>query len=706
VGSNPTSAIGSNKVLDYESGTDDLQRMRCCTTQLVSVGLLILASLNTSVLSSESAGESAGPWPQFRGPDGLGVSNEPNLPAVWSNTGDNIRWKTKIPGRGNSSPVVSNNRVIVTTAYKSPKAGISHNSISIAAGLLTLAFLGASAGALLMKRRKAKRERDVPPVCRALALANTIFSLLAICVFLFFALLVTVWRARSEFVLARIGFLLAEMGLPDVEHLVSMDTGLRAAVWLTSGGIALLGLAVAVGRIRAESIWRIVSAAAVMVMAIPLVKRTPLDQWTERIEWREKMVFVLPGLIVAFWYLVGYLGLEYGRTDESQESEASSSGQPASTPKRLEVRWKHGHIWRLGGLSAYCTVLFLTALSLLVFVPANFLEAELGMERSVVCVDMATGDLLWMRPVFIAPAERKHADSTYATPTVATDGTHIVADFGVGVACLDYQGELLWKKQDLDYLRNTRYGSSGSPLIAENMAIVTRQAEHGSKRATWVAAFDVETGKTIWMIQPENIREGYSTPTIYQNQLILVGWGSMTSYDLRSGQFLWMEILTTEQVVASLARSGDLLCLGAGTWGPDLTIMMRLDPSNPRRRPEMLWQSELDTPGEASPVIYDGKLFTVSERGSKITCFDALTGTVLWNERIKGPRFSASLVAGDGKVYACSTKGMTTVVAADEEFKVIAQNDLGGRCFASPAIAEGCILLRVGDFLYCIEKEP
>jgi len=197
-----------------------------------------------------------------------------------------------------------------------------------------------------MKRRKAVQERDVPPVCRVLGRVNTVFTLLAICVFLFFALLVTVWRARSEVVLARIGFLLAEMGLPDVEHLVSMDTGLRAAVWLTSGGIALLGVAVAVGRIRAESIWRIVSAAAVMVMAIPLVKRTPLDQWTERIELGEKLVFVLPGLIVAFWYLVGYLGLEYGRTDESQESEASSSGQPASTPKRLEVRWKHGHIWR------------------------------------------------------------------------------------------------------------------------------------------------------------------------------------------------------------------------------------------------------------------------------------------------------------------------------------------------------------------------
>jgi outer membrane protein assembly factor BamB len=54
-------------------------------------------------------------WPQFRGPDGQGHSPERGLPVDWSET-RNVLWKTPIPGRGWSSPVVSNGRIWVTTA--------------------------------------------------------------------------------------------------------------------------------------------------------------------------------------------------------------------------------------------------------------------------------------------------------------------------------------------------------------------------------------------------------------------------------------------------------------------------------------------------------------------------------------------------------------------------------------------------------------
>jgi outer membrane protein assembly factor BamB len=54
-------------------------------------------------------------WPQFRGPTGQGVSEERNLPLTWSET-KNIRWKTAIPGRGWSSPVIQGDRIWLTTA--------------------------------------------------------------------------------------------------------------------------------------------------------------------------------------------------------------------------------------------------------------------------------------------------------------------------------------------------------------------------------------------------------------------------------------------------------------------------------------------------------------------------------------------------------------------------------------------------------------
>ena len=57
----------------------------------------------------------AADWPQFRGPSGQGVSDERNVPLTWSET-KNVRWKTAIPGRGWSSPVIQGDRIWLTTA--------------------------------------------------------------------------------------------------------------------------------------------------------------------------------------------------------------------------------------------------------------------------------------------------------------------------------------------------------------------------------------------------------------------------------------------------------------------------------------------------------------------------------------------------------------------------------------------------------------
>jgi len=69
---------------------------------------------NSTVVSSATPN-----WPQWRGPGGLGISTEKNLPVEWSAT-KNIKWKTPIAGRGHSSPVVWGNRVFLTTAIEGP----------------------------------------------------------------------------------------------------------------------------------------------------------------------------------------------------------------------------------------------------------------------------------------------------------------------------------------------------------------------------------------------------------------------------------------------------------------------------------------------------------------------------------------------------------------------------------------------------------
>lgn len=75
------------------------------------VSFLMIVTAIYVVVSGHAASSN---WSQWRGPDGTGISTETNLPLEWS-AGKNIAWKTAIPGRGHSSPIVWGDRVFLTT---------------------------------------------------------------------------------------------------------------------------------------------------------------------------------------------------------------------------------------------------------------------------------------------------------------------------------------------------------------------------------------------------------------------------------------------------------------------------------------------------------------------------------------------------------------------------------------------------------------
>jgi outer membrane protein assembly factor BamB len=74
-------------------------------TRVLTVGVALLAA---SLVR-------AGDWPQFRGPGGTGVSDEPGLPGRWGPS-ENVRWRADLPGRGVSGPVVAGGRAYVTAS--------------------------------------------------------------------------------------------------------------------------------------------------------------------------------------------------------------------------------------------------------------------------------------------------------------------------------------------------------------------------------------------------------------------------------------------------------------------------------------------------------------------------------------------------------------------------------------------------------------
>jgi outer membrane protein assembly factor BamB len=620
----------------------------------------------------------AGDWPQWRGPGGLGVSSEPNLPEVWDCNSPNIKWKVSIPGDGVSSPVVSNGRVVLTTAFESPGLLVAQEIVRTASLGLAVVLLGAILLSLIKSLTERFKKDTQPGQTGVFAYFDCILTATASVCFIC-AALVAILRPQYFALISGNFDLLTSIANGHRFPLLAMNEGAPAPLWLTSGAIVLLGVATAAGWMPKRSVWRLGAALAAFVSAVLLVMLTPLDEWKFKIALHKRLIFALPGLLVVSWHTFIY----------------------------WKVRLKEGMQRGIGGVGVLLPVVATLSLSALIFVPPNFMRSQRGLQRAVVCIDAQNGAILWTKTVFTTREERKHTDNTYATPTPATDGTHIVAGFGAGFACLDFEGHVLWRNLDPAYFKNSRYGAAASPLLARDTVIIVQEKEDYSKRPTWIAAFDKNTGKPRWKIEPENVHGCYTTPLLYQDdhgtQLIISSWEIVASYDTASGQSLWTTKTPLKQLVASMARSGTLLCVTGGTWGPKSTVVMRLSGTDRHKNADILWQSEHGAGGTCSPVIYAGRLYTLSDTG-EMTCFDAPSGTALWHKRLRG-RFLSSLVAGDGKIYACNTKGVTTVLAADTRFKILAENPLQGRCYASPALANGCIFIRIGDVLYCIQKQ-
>jgi outer membrane protein assembly factor BamB len=102
--------------------------MKVCSRRITT---LVISFLVTLTLLNSNAGAS-GPsnWPQWRGPDGQGVSMETGLPTEWSGV-ENVKWKTAIAGRGHSSPIVWGKKIFLTSALDGETipgrtAGVTH----------------------------------------------------------------------------------------------------------------------------------------------------------------------------------------------------------------------------------------------------------------------------------------------------------------------------------------------------------------------------------------------------------------------------------------------------------------------------------------------------------------------------------------------------------------------------------------------------
>ena len=117
------------------------------------------------------------------------------------------------------------------------------------------------------------------------------------------------------------------------------------------------------------------------------------------------------------------------------------------------------------------------------------------------------------------------------------------------------------------------------------------------------------------------------------------------------------------------------------------------------------WSRPQGGPAISSPLLYQGYLYILEQNGGFLSCYEAKTGKQVYKERVPQAKgFTSSPWAYDGKIFCLDEEGQTSLVQAGSEFKVLGRNKLDEMFWSSPAMAQGTLILRGVDHLYCIKQ--
>lgn len=323
-------------------------------------------------------------------------------------------------------------------------------------------------------------------------------------------------------------------------------------------------------------------------------------------------------------------------------------------------------------------------------------------ERVLLCVNRKDGKLAWQQTVITSPLERKHSLNSHASSTPACDGDRVFVSFldrnEMVVAAYGLDGKRQWLVRPGKF--NSMHGFSSSPILFKDKVIVN--GDHDGDG--YMVALERKSGTELWRIERPNKTRSYTVPLIRdidgRTQMILTGSKCTTSYDPNNGKLHWIIDGPTEQFVASPVYSAkaDLVYITGGY--PDHHILaIQANGTGNVTRTKIVWRSNKGVAYVPSPII-EGDYFLIVSDSGVAHCFEAETGRIVWQERMG--EHHASLVSANGLVYFLNDNGVMNVVRPGPAFDRVAQNAIGEKTFASPAMSEGQIFLRGDKHLFCL----
>lgn len=323
-----------------------------------------------------------------------------------------------------------------------------------------------------------------------------------------------------------------------------------------------------------------------------------------------------------------------------------------------------------------------------------------GEERSIICLDRTSGDILWQTN---APApetsEKLYWKNSFASSTPVVDGERVIVFFGnSGMLAVDFDGQQLWHV-DLGTFP-TMHGPGSAPVLYQDLVILI-QDQHNADSV--FVAVNKRTGEIAWK-KPRERQPCWSTPLVVRvgdhDELLFNGSNQVIGYDPATGEQLWRVNGSSIESVPSLVLGGGWIFSASGRNGPYIAI--RPGGQGDITMTHVVWATKQGGAHVPSPVYYEGRLFAVNDVGIA-ACLDAKTGRTVWQERLAG-RFTTSPVLAGDVLIATNEDGTTYLLRAGDEFELLGENDLAETVYASPALLDGKLYFRSAEHVLCVAE--
>lgn len=324
-----------------------------------------------------------------------------------------------------------------------------------------------------------------------------------------------------------------------------------------------------------------------------------------------------------------------------------------------------------------------------------------GYEEAVTCYDALTGEELWAYRYRARFEEALGGPGPRATPTLTADGRLYALGAEGHLSCLDARtGRLLWQRHILEDSggENLRWGMAGSPLVLDDLVIVTP----GGPGNWLLAAYDRYSGELRWHNGDD--QPGYSSPLVAtlagQQQIVLFSATRVGGYALEDGRPLWSYPWRTQQGinVHQPIVFPDGRVFVSSDYGVGCAMLKVSRQENGTFQVEELWRNRWLKAKFSSSVVHNGYLYGLD--GPIMACLELATGKRMW----KGGRygFGQLILVGDSVIVLTERGELVQVAASPERHHELARfQAIEGKTWNHPAYANGRLYVRNDREMAC-----